>query len=70
MRIVEGCHVGFLENEVMFGIEFQPQQYVRIERHFLDLVDQFEQDLVLRVLPDDVTGFLHRTAFEDEVEPQ
>ena len=40
-----------------------PDQDVRIERDFLDFVDQLEQNLMLRVLPDEVAGLLHGIQF-------
>jgi hypothetical protein len=44
---------------MMLGVKLQSNQDIGIERHFLDFFDQVEQRLVLRVLPDDVAGFLH-----------
>ena len=64
MRIFERLHISFLEDEVMLGIKFEANQNVRVEGLFLDLIDQGEQHLMLRVLPDDVAGFLHRIDFE------
>jgi hypothetical protein len=61
-------HVGFFEDEVMLGVEFEADQDFRIEGDFLDFVDQLEQNLVLRVLPDNFAGFLHCTGFSKIVE--
>jgi len=64
MRIGEGLHVGFLEDEVMLGVEFEVNQDIRVEGHLLDPLDQAEQGLVLGILPDDVAGFLHHSEFK------
>ena len=58
-RVFELAHVGFLENEMVLGIKLETHQDIRIERRYLDAVDQVEEGLVLGVLPDQVTGFLH-----------
>jgi hypothetical protein len=44
---------------MMFGIELQPDQYFTIEGYDLDPVNQIKQHLVLGILPDYFTGFLH-----------
>ena len=59
VRKVEFAHVGLLEDEMVLGVKPQPIEDIRIERHYLDLLDQFEQDLVLGVLPDEIASLSH-----------
>jgi len=66
MGISKFDHVGFFEDEMMLGVKLEANQDFGIEGYFLDFIDQLEQNLVLRVLPDDVTGFLHCAGFWED----
>jgi hypothetical protein len=43
----------------MFGVKLESIQDFGIERHFLDLLDEPEQSLVLGILPDEIAGLSH-----------
>ena len=63
---IQFAHVLLLQREVIVRVILQPAQYLTVRIGQLDQVENLEQHLVLRILPDEGAGFSHGPSLDPE----